>query len=179
MSVDTLEAPATDPELSTTEPVLNRDGSVRRKPGPKPGGARRAPKQAKAPGFRATPAPKKAPVNDFRPALLGLMQIPQALLALGAKAVKKDETKQALALDQITIGLHAPNIAEAINTTAQHDAKLAAACEKIATVGPYSLIISAILTPAFQIAANHGAIPPNDAMGILSPETLISQAMAA
>lgn len=157
--------------------VLNRDGSVRRKPGPRPGTPRKT-RQAKAPGYRAPTAPKKTSSADYRPAIAGLLQLPQLALGLAAKYAKKEETKTALVLDGMTVGLHSANIAEALNTTAQTEKKLADILDKLSTVGPYSLVVMAILTPTVQILANHGIVPPNEPMGVLPKDRLIEAAGA-
>lgn len=172
---DVMEAPA--PEDISADATLNRDGSVRKKPGPKPGTPRKA-ARAKAPGYKAPAAPRKAPGNDFRPAILGLLQLPQLGFTLAAKFAKTDEAKTALTLDGLTVGIHSPNIAEALNTTAQTDEKLAKVLDKLATVGPYSLVISALMVPAFQCLANHGVVPTNEAMGVLPPDQLVAVAQA-
>ena len=91
------------PEASgTAGPKLRKDGQPRQKPGPKPGSRRTAP----APGMRAPSAPKQS-AADYRPAILGLLQIPQLGLGLAAKLVKSEEKRTALILDGMTIGVHA------------------------------------------------------------------------
>jgi hypothetical protein len=175
---DVLESPELAPEdFGSPDVAVNKDGTVRKKPGPKPGTRRKTP-TAKAPGLRAPTQPKKPPANDYRPALVGLLQLPQLAITLASKFVKKDETREALQLDSMTVGIHAGNIAEAVNETAQHDEKLAALCEKIATVGPYSLVISALMVPTFQILANHKVVAPNPQMGILPADQLVATAQA-
>jgi hypothetical protein len=157
---------------------MNADGSIRKKPGPKPGSRNRttATKRAAAPGMRAPTMPKKAPAQDYRPAILGLAQIPQLALGLAAKFAKRDELRTALVLDGMTVGIHAPNIAEAVNTTAQTDEKLARILDKLSTVGPYSLVVAAVLTPVAQVLANHGVMAPNPQMGILPADELAAVA---
>lgn len=167
------------PEVLAAQGVkLNADGSVRRKPGPKPG-TKRTPRKAPAPGLRAPAAPKKTSSADYRPAILGLLQLPQLALGMAAKFAKDDAAKEALILDGMTVGIHAPNIAEALNTTAQNEPKLAQILDRLSTVGPYSMVVMAVLTPAVQILANHGVVPPNEAMGVLPKETLIAAAVQA
>ena len=177
----------TAPDIAETVPAealeasgvrINKDGSVRKKPGPKPG-TRRSPRRAPAPGLRAPSAPRRPSSTDYRPAILGLLQIPQLALGLAAKVAKKEETKEALVLDGMTVGVHAPNIAEALNTTAQTERKLAQVLDKLSTVGPYSMVVMAILTPTVQILANHGIIPPNEAMGVLPKDALVASAIQA
>lgn len=176
MVAETLPAPEVAPESLTDAPVrLNADGSVRKKPGPKPG-QKRTPRRAPAPGLRPPAAPRKPSSVDYRPALLGLAQIPQLILGVAAKFAKTDETRAALALDSMTVGIHAAPVAEAVNTTAQTDERLAKLCDKLATVGPYSLVVSAVLVPVAQCMANHNVIPANEAMGILPPPRLVALA---
>jgi hypothetical protein len=163
--------------LDGQEVKLTKAGSVRRKPGPKPGSARK-PRTAHAPGFRAPTTPKKPAQADYRPAILGLAQLPQLALGLVAKLAKKEETKTALVLDGMTIGIHAPNIAEALNTTAQTEDKLAQVLDKLSTVGPYSLVVMALLTPTIQILANHRIVAPNEQMGVLPADKLLELAGA-
>jgi hypothetical protein len=164
-------------EITNSEPVLNRDGTVRKKPGPKPGAPRKVGRaKAPAPGQRPPTAPRKTSSADYRPALLGLFQLPQVGLGLAAKFAKRDELKTALVLDGMTVGIHAGNMAEALNTTAQHDEKLAKLLDKLSTVGPYSLVLTAVLTPIAQVLANHGVVAPNPQMGILPAEELVALA---
>lgn len=179
MTTATLPAPEVAPEdLTNSTPSLNKDGSVRRKPGPKPG-TKRQPRKAPAPGLRAPVTPRKPSSTDYRPTILGLLQLPQLALGLGAKLAKNEATKEALVLDGMTVGIHAPNIAEALNTTAQTEEKLAAVLDKLSTVGPYSMVVMAILTPAVQCLANHGIVAPNEQMGVLPKDSLIAAAVAA
>jgi hypothetical protein len=78
----------------------------------------------------------------------------------------------------MAIGVHAQNIAEALNTTAQSEEKLAKILDKLSTVGPYSLVVMAIAAPVAQVLANHGVMAPNEAMGVLPPEKLVETAAA-
>lgn len=166
-------------QFPAPEAQMNKDGTVRKKPGPKPGTPRRTPaKRAPSPGVRPAPAPRRPSSADYRPALLGLLQLPQLGLGLAAKFAQKEETKTALVLDGMTVGVHAGNIAEALNTTAQHDDKLAKLLDKLSTVGPYSLVITAVLAPIGQVLANHGVVQPNPAMGILPADELVKLAQS-
>src|SRR3954470_19906548 len=158
---DTLED-LVPSDIMNSAPELNKDGTVRKKPGPKPGTKRQnRTAKAPAPGQRPPTAPRKPSSMDFRPALLGLFRLPQVGLGLAAKFAKAEQAKTALVLDGMTIGIHAGNMAEALNTTAQHDDKLAKLLDKLSTVGPYSLVITAVLTPVAQVLANHGVVAPN------------------
>jgi hypothetical protein len=86
--------------LADSGVTLNARRIVRRKPGPKPGSARRpGVKRAAAPGMKAPTMPRKAPAQDYRPAILGLLQLPQLALGLAAKFAKSERTRVALTLD--------------------------------------------------------------------------------
>lgn len=177
---DVLESPAPPAEFPPPDVQVNKDGSVRRKPGPKPGTSRRpaGARKAPSPGPRLTPAPRKASSADYRPALLGLLQLPQLGLGLVSRFVRSEETRTALQLDGLTVGIHSGNMAEALNTTAQTDEKLAKLLDKLSTVGPYSLVITAVITPVAQVLANHGVIGANPQMGVLTAEELVATAQA-
>jgi hypothetical protein len=85
-----------------------------------------------------------------------MLQIPA--FALGAAG----QLNESLALDGAALSMHAPGIAEALNDLANDNPAVAAALDRILSVGPYGAIIGACLPLAFQIAANHKKIP--DAM---------------
>lgn len=166
-------------EFGDGEARINRDGSVRKKPGPKPGSRNRP--RVKSPTTRpaGSTRPSQAATGvDYRQALYGCSQVIQGAFGLAARLVKREEAKTALQLDGLAVGVHTPAIADALNTTAQNDRRLAAALDKLSTVGPYSLVISVGLGLAFQVAANHGMVGPNEAMGILPAEKLIARAEA-
>lgn len=177
MSVDVLERPAEAEETDTAEATLNRDGSVRRKPGPKPGSVRK-PRSAPAPGKTAAAKTARARVGDvdYRPAILGLAQIPQMILGLVSRLAKKPETRQALQLDGISIALHSPPIADALNTTAKTEQGLARLLDNLMTVGPYGLVIAAAVPAVCQVLANHGVVDANPQMGTYSAEELAEMA---
>lgn len=116
-------------------------------------------KRAAAPRGRTA----KTTPTDYRPGVVGLLQIPSfALGVLGRR-------NEAFALDAATITLHSGNIAEAVNDTAQQDERVAAILDKILEVGPYGALLAALMPVALQMAANHGKIPPNESLGIMSP----------
>lgn len=134
------------------------DGTPRKRPGARPGqfvGAN-AGRTPRAPGPRKTAASSRARQTtgtDYRPGIIGLIQIPAAILGgLGMK----DET---FALDGAALVMHSPGIAEALNDIAQDNLAVAAALDKILAVGPYGAIIGALLPLVAQIAANHKALP--------------------
>ncbi len=116
----------------------------------------------KAPG-KGSGTQRKPAKPDYRQGIVGLVQIPAFALGIVAKYTRN----QALALDSATLTLHAPNLAEAVNETAQHQQWLANLLDKALAVGPYGALLAAGLPLALQLAANHGRIEPNPELGIL------------
>lgn len=176
MTTELLDAdapPAESPdEANGSEIRLNKDGTIRKKPGPKPGGRRpNSRRAAPAPGRR--PATAKAQAEpDYRPALAGIAQVPQLVLGMVARFTKKD----AFALDSLAIGVHVPALVEAVNETAKTQPAVAAVCERLAAVGPYGLVITAVTPMVAQILCNHGVLPANEQMGVFPPGQLVERA---
>lgn len=140
---------------------LKTDGTPKRRPGP-PKGTRvgaAIPRPGRT-SARSKPATKRSSGTDYRPGILGMLQIPA--FALGAAG----QMNPALALDGAAISLHAPGIAEALNDLANDYPTVAAALDTILTAGPYGAIIGALLPLVFQIAANHKKIPDGMARGV-------------
>lgn len=153
------------------------DGTPRRKPGPPPGTrtGNAIPKSPRNPGASRKPAAsRRSTGTDYRPGILGILQLPA--FALGAAG----QLNPALALDGAAISMHAPNIAEALNDLAADNPTVAAALDRILSAGPYGAIIGACLPLAFQIAANHKAIPDGmvRSVGALPAEDFAALLMA-
>ncbi|WP_369335646.1 hypothetical protein OG559_31145 (plasmid) [Micromonospora sp. NBC_01405] len=165
-TVDQDESAVTAEEINA-EPQLTKAGTVRKKPGPKPG-SKRAPRTAPAPGKAAAPRPKSAGGVDYRPAITGILQIPQMILGMLGRFTKRP----ALQLDGLTVGIHAPVIAEALNETARTEQAVASALDRLMVAGPYGLVIAATLPALMQVLANHEVIEPNPQMGTYAPEQL-------
>lgn len=123
----------------------------------------------KAPPRTSGGTSKNKRAVDYRAGILGLLQLPALVLGLVARTTGNP----ALALDSATITLHAPDLAEAIDATAQAQPWLAAILDKAVEVGPYGALVTAVLPLALQLAANHGRVPANEQFGILTPEQLI------
>lgn len=139
------------------------DGTPRRKPGPPPGprAGNSVPGSPRRPAGTARKASnRRSTGTDYRPGIIGMLQIPA--FALGAAG----QLNPALALDGAAISLYAPNIAEALNDLAADNPTVAAALDTILSAGPYGAIIGACLPLAFQIAANHKAIPDGMARSV-------------
>lgn len=115
------------------------------------------------------PAATSSRKTDYRPALVGLLQIPTMVLGfLGKK-------NPAFAADAATFAVHGELMAQAVQDTADQDERLAEYLDKVLKVGPYGAIISAATIVGLQIASNHGKIPANPDMGIFTKEQLIAE----
>lgn len=132
------------------------DGTPKRKPGPSKGTRVGAAIPRVNRTTRTSTRAKQKTGTDYRPGILGILQIPA--FALGAAG----QLNESLALDGAALSMHAPGIAEALNDLANDNPAVAAALDRILSAGPYGAIIGACLPLAFQIAANHKKIP--DAM---------------
>jgi hypothetical protein len=64
-----------------------------------------------------------------------------------------------LHLDAVAVTDHAPNIAEAVQVTADNDPKFAAAMDRILSTGPYAALIAAAVPMVVQILHNHDKVP--------------------
>lgn len=126
---------------------LRKDGLARRKSGPPKGYG------AKPPG--STPKPSAKGRTDYRPGVMGITQVPVALLAGVGAAAQND----VLLADAQIIGMSAPGIAEALNDLAQENAQIAGALDRLLKVGPYGALTMAVLPMCVQIGVNHGLIP--------------------
>jgi hypothetical protein len=155
------------------------DGTPRAKPGPKkstgPSSTRPAASAPpRRPGGPARPATAKKGAVDYRPGINGLLQIAAFPLALGGKV------RPALALDAAAISIHGPGIADALNTIAQERPEVAAALDRILSVGPYGLLIGAVIPLVAQFATNHKKLPDSVAvsMGAVPREQLSAELRA-
>ena len=146
------------------------DGTARAKPGrASTGGPRLAasPKPRKPAVVR--PAAKKGEA-DYRPGLMGLLQIPSmALSVLG-----RQTGNPALQADGYALAMHAPTLVEAINETAKAQPKFAKALDNIMKAGPYGALLAATIPLVMQLAANHKVMPPQPAMGVHTVEELVA-----
>lgn len=163
--------PPPPPAVNGSAPLgFNLDGSPKktRAGRPRKGTPGAPPKKS----TRRTPRPAATPTGpDYRSSIIGLLQLPAgALTAAGM-------VNPILALDGLTIAIHAPTVAEALNDLAQSNPAVAAALDYVLQVGPYGAIIAAIIPMIAQILVNHGTIPAG-IMGTLSPETLQATAAA-
>lgn len=151
------------------------DGTPRAKPGAKPGAKPAGPRKAAAPGPRKAAGAARKPAGvDYRPALMGLGHLPVGIVSMAAKLIRDDRRRTAVQLDAITVKVHLPGVAEAVNDIAQENAKVANALDRIVSVGPYGAVIAAVAPILLQCLVNHGQMDPNPSMGLLSADQLLA-----
>lgn len=114
---------------------------------------------------------KKGKTVDYTVAISELLHIPAGVLA-SVGAVTKNEN---YSCDAVAIMLYTPTIAEAVNSVAQEDERIANVLDKILKTGPYAALVGALVPLAMQIATNHNKLPPVASMGILSKEDLMAK----
>lgn len=148
------------------------DGTPKKKPGPAAG----TPRGTSAPRKAAPAAPRptrktgprakvSAALPDYREGVAGLLQIPAFILASAGRL------NPVLEYDGIAVAVATPNIAEAVNSLAQEEPRVAAVLDKILQVGPYGAILGAVVPLIAQIAVNHKKIPAGT-LGTQEPEAL-------
>jgi hypothetical protein len=145
-------------------------------------GRRPGPARAAAPRPRATPRAKaKAEPGrpDYRAALGMLIHLPVGIMSVAARGIRDERRRTAVQLDAMTLTVHGPALAEALARTAEQNARLAAALDKIVKVGPYGEVIAAVAPIALQIAANHHVVEAGSVPGTMTAEQLVNAVSAA
>ena len=133
-----------DPEVHATDksgnPSTNKDGSFRKKRRDAGFGKKTTAK----PTGRANSG---AQHSRYAEGVRGLLQIP----AMGLSLVNP--------VDGFCVAQHTPNIAGAVADLAIERPEVAAALDRVLSVGPYGALIGAVLPLAIQLMHNHGAVP--------------------
>lgn len=99
----------------------------------------------------SAPKPKGAAYKsksktDYRPGFLGLAQLGSFVANFFSP------------LDAVAITDHAPNIAEAVQVTADNDPKFAAVMDRILSTGPYAALLGATVPMVVQMLHNHDKV---------------------
>jgi hypothetical protein len=103
---------------------------------------------------------------DYRPGIMGMLQLPAGVLAFAGM------NKPELAADAATVTIYGPGIAEALNELAKERPEVAAVLDRVLSVGPYGMLIAAVMPLVLQVLANHGVLP-SGLMGTVPKEALL------
>lgn len=134
----------------------------------------------KAPGKRATPSRGAGPARpDYATAISGVFQLMAAGVAMAGRALKMP----ALMADAAAVAVHQAPVAVALGDIAMDNAAFAAVLDKVAVVGPYGALITALIPMGLQLLVNHRGGPVPEEMtstfGVRSREDLLKFAAAA
>lgn len=149
-------APDTKPKRPTT------------RAGRRAASARAKAKKADKPPTSSKPTPRRATLET---------RLTQSLVSVGTMVTATGAmTSPAVQADGLLIIRQAPDIAAALDKVAKDDPRVAAALEKMLTVGVWGGLTAAVLPLVVGIAANHGAIPPHVAgmFGVAPPDELVA-----
>lgn len=158
-------------------PPSEQENGAKAKPGPTTSATENAPygytasgRVRKRPlGSRShKPGRKQKSGTDYRDGINGVSQI----IATGL-AIAGDKNPVLLA-DAVAVTQHAPNISESLNSLAHERPEVAAVLDKVLQVGPYGLVIGAMVPLFAQIMTNHKIAPPG-MLGTVPAEDLIKQ----
>ena len=160
-------APDADPDAPYGRKA---DGTPRARPGRKPADGSTPRQTAPKPGRKAPATRARTAAPDYRPGIAGVLQVPAAALAMAGRF------RPELAYDAAAIAVHTPTIADALNTLAQEEPRVAAVLDRILAIGPYGAIVGVVVTLGAQIAVNHKRLPveAGQAFGAVDPDTLMA-----
>lgn len=134
----------------------------------------RAQKAARAPGLGWGPPPvaragsKATPkVSQNITTVMGLAAIPMFLFGAAARF------NPTFALDSMTVRMHAPNIAAAVDMAAQESDRIQAYLDAAGKATPGVAILAAAVPMFLQFGANHGFMQAIPEMGVYDAETLL------
>lgn len=164
--------PTTDPNADPEAPYGRKaDGTPKARPGRKPADGSAPRQTAPKPGRKAPATRARATATpDYRAGISGVLQVPTAALAMAGRF------KPELTYDAAAIAVHTPSIAEALNSLAQEEPRVAAVLDRVLAIGPYGAIVGVMITLTAQIAVNHKRLPveAGAAFGAVEPDTLMA-----
>lgn len=172
----TMELPTIDQAPNAAPWGRRADGTPKAKPGRKRRSDQAAGERVRPPRKTPPARPTRAPRGpDYAAGVRSLLSLPAMLLALLARVTGRTD----LAADAAAITLHADELATAAQTTAHQDPRFAAILDRTMSVGPYGALFAALGVLGMQVAANHRLIPAAPALGILEPDTLVTEQATA
>lgn len=113
------------------------------------------PRKTPAGGKKTSTRSKKSAAPQYYDGIMGMFQI----AGVGLMMAGGDKNK-ALTADSAAIATYGPNVAQSLDALAQERPEIAAVLDKILAVGPYSLVIGAVVPLVMQIVSNHGVKLP-------------------
>lgn len=113
------------------------------------------PRKTPVGGKRTSTRSKKSAAPQYYDGIMGMFQI----AGVGLLMAGGDKNK-ALSADSAAIATYGPNVAQSLDALAQERPEIAAVLDKLLAVGPYGLVIGAVVPLAMQIASNHGVKIP-------------------
>lgn len=151
---DAVESSQREPE-ARTEYQGSEEPDYMSQPAPygrfKNGKPRKNPPGGKAPGTR-TKARQKA-ATPYAEGINGIFQVAATgCIVLG-------QGKPAYVADAVAISEHGPNIANALELLANERPEVAAVLDRVMQIGPYGVVIAAVVPLVAQILANHNLVP--------------------
>lgn len=171
-------APAVLPDLPPPPP---KPDEAPKRPTTRAGrkAAAEAAKARKAGAGKADTSPKSTAPKPRKASLE--TRLTESLVTLGVViAATGGASGSPIHHDGVLITEHAASVAKALADVAKSNPAVAAALERMLTVGTWSGLIAALLPLALGIAANHGAVPPYlvAALGGMRPEAPAAAAPA-
>lgn len=171
-STPDVEPATTEPPMADPEAPYGRkaDGTPKARPGRKPADGSAPRQTAPKPSRKAATPRARVAAPDYRAGIAGVLQVPTAALAMAGRF------KPVLAYDAAAIAIHTPSIAEALNTLAQEEPRVAAVLDRVLAIGPYGAIVGVAVALTAQIAVNHKRLPAEAgaAFGAVEPDTLMA-----
>lgn len=146
--------PAVDDSNPQTEPVDDGPDYMSM---PAPHGRFKNGRPRKTPvGKPASRGKKKTAAPQYFDGIMGLLQVTSVGLMMASGGNNKP-----LLADSAAIAEYGPNVAQSLDALAQERPEIAAVLDKILAVGPYGLVLGAVVPLFMQIASNHGVKIPN------------------